>query len=272
MTVIKKIIDKKWKKIILFFICGFIGYICGAKTYYLFPINDKYNNPQILCNDSNIQEVKVGVIDSFYNDENIKIYNNINDSYSGVDQSSNVYFKKNVTHGEETLKTLENTNTNIETDNTKKIYLTSVEDEKGVIKEEYILNAINHLIEKKVNIIVIPIGVQANSKELEEAIKKATDKGIYVIAPQGDNVSDTLYPAQYNNVISISGQHIDYLNEETKINFYAPDSYATTTSQATAAAGNVAAACYKEPYENKEDLEKINNMSFEKLADYMQEK
>lgn len=83
---------------------------------------------------------------------------------------------------------------------------------------EYIDN-IKKAIDDDVDIIHLSNGIRNYSKELEETIKKAENKGIIVIAAAGNNYGMTMdYPARFKETISIGS--LDKNNNKSKSNPY----------------------------------------------------
>ena len=76
-------------------------------------------------------------------------------------------------------------------------------------KIEWIVNAINYAVEKKVDIINMSLGCTCDNESLKRAVKRAVDKGISCVAAcgnNGDNNANTdelNYPSYYNECISV---------------------------------------------------------------------
>ena len=82
------------------------------------------------------------------------------------------------------------------------LYSAKVLDNKNVAPLSRIIEAINWAIEEKVNIINMSFGTTANSQALYNAIKKADDAGILLIASAGNNET-VEYPAKYEEVVAV---------------------------------------------------------------------
>ena len=100
-------------------------------------------------------------------------------------------------------------------------------DEKGVGKVENVVNGINKAIEEKADIINFSSGFMKDYPELREVTQKATTQGIIVIASAGNMLGKQVdYPAQYDNVISVSAVDQElkkYVFANTgKVDFVAP--------------------------------------------------
>ncbi|MHC1684068.1 MAG: S8 family serine peptidase [Clostridiaceae bacterium] len=82
-----------------------------------------------------------------------------------------------------------------------------------------VLRAINYAIEKKVDVINLSLGSYGYSYIENEEIQKAINSGIVVVASAGnDGNSSYLYPASYNNVISVGAT--DQYNNKTSFSNY----------------------------------------------------
>ncbi len=101
-------------------------------------------------------------------------------------------------------------------------------DYKGVSYLSDVLNAINYAIEKEVDVINLSLGSNTYSDIENEMIQKAINKGIIVIAAAGNNGNSSyVYPASYNNVISVGSTSRDgtlssFSNSNDKVDFLAP--------------------------------------------------
>ena len=82
------------------------------------------------------------------------------------------------------------------------LYSAKVLDENNTAPISRIIEAINWAIDEKVNIINMSFGTTANSQALYNAIQKANDAGILLIASAGNN--ETIeYPAKYEEVVAV---------------------------------------------------------------------
>ena len=100
-------------------------------------------------------------------------------------------FEINEQYGE-----VEGLNSNVE------LYSARVLDEEASAPVSRIIEAIDWAIEKEVNIINISWGTESDSEELHNAIKKAYNKGILIIAAAGNN-GTIEYPAKYDEVMAV---------------------------------------------------------------------
>ena len=91
------------------------------------------------------------------------------------------------------------------------------DDGKG--NNEYLTRAIEYAIDKEATIINISSGGFKCDAELKEAVNKAIDNNISIVAAAGDyGNKDILYPAAYDNVISVtSSDKIGELWENSNI-------------------------------------------------------
>lgn len=85
-----------------------------------------------------------------------------------------------------------------------KIYALKALGKDGLGYSSDIIEAINWSIENKMDIINLSLGSDNPSYPLEEAIKRATNAGIVVVAATGNESGPVGYPAKYNNVIGVS--------------------------------------------------------------------
>ncbi|MGL5693175.1 MAG: S8 family peptidase, partial [Peptostreptococcaceae bacterium] len=83
-------------------------------------------------------------------------------------------------------------------------------DKTGGGKVEWIINAIDYAISKKVDIISMSLGASKSIPQLYDAIKRAVSKEILVVCAAGNegdnanpNTDELAYPGGYNEVISV---------------------------------------------------------------------
>lgn len=105
--------------------------------------------------------------------------------------SSTSFFTKNVQFG-----TIEGMNENAE------IYSGRVLDSGNSASVDTVIKGIEWAIEKDVKIINLSWGTNTDSEKLHNAIKKAYEKGILIIAAAG-NEKDIMYPAKYDEVMAV---------------------------------------------------------------------
>ena len=84
------------------------------------------------------------------------------------------------------------------------IYSYKVVGSSGKVEPQILAKAINQAINDKVTIINISLGSYFDNAEIQKAIKDAYQAGIVLVAASGDyETSDMLYPARYNECISV---------------------------------------------------------------------
>lgn len=85
-----------------------------------------------------------------------------------------------------------------------KIYSYKVVDKSGKVTPEILADAIDKAVKDNVTIINISLGSYFDNKRIKESVKGAIESGIIVVASSGDyETEDMLYPAKYNNCISV---------------------------------------------------------------------
>ncbi|WP_045506849.1 S8 family peptidase [Bacillus amyloliquefaciens] len=108
-----------------------------------------------------------------------------------------------------------------------KLFDVKVLNDKGGGEINDVINGINWCIKQEVDIINLSFGFQKDNKGLRNAINKAIEKNIIVIASAGNTLGlSTDYPAKYKNVISVSSINKnlkrDPFSAKGKIDFVAP--------------------------------------------------
>ncbi|QOY36649.1 S8 family peptidase [Anaerobacillus isosaccharinicus] len=107
------------------------------------------------------------------------------------------------------------------------LYDVKVLNDEGKGDVEHFINAIEWCIEQEVDIINVSFGFQAENLDLKNAIDKANDKGIIIVAAAGNTYGFGVdYPARYENVLSITSIREDLKRASSaakgKIDFAAP--------------------------------------------------
>lgn len=140
---------------------------------------------------------------------------------------------------------------------------------KGDVKD--FITAIDWCIEQEVDIINISFGYQTENTNLKNAIDRAVDEGIIIVAAAGNTYGFGVdYPAKYENVLSISSVNKELKRPSSaargKIDFVAPGvdilttnshgsySYFTGTSYATAYATGMIALMLQEDNLSKTEV------------------
>ncbi len=85
------------------------------------------------------------------------------------------------------------------------LYSVKVLDEYGYGDMKDFIDGIEWCIKNEVDIINISFGISKNIPELEEAVNKAINEGIIIVASAGNTYGGSIeYPAAYEKVISVS--------------------------------------------------------------------
>lgn len=156
--------------------------------------------------------------------------------YNVVIQNDDV--KHNSEHGTLIMKEFFNLNRNAS------VLSIKVSDSEENIDENVFAQAINIAVEQKSDIIHISLGTSVDHKAIKEAISRAIEKDIIVVASSGNAGGEKLlYPAAYEGVISVMARDINNLDiaknskSKSKRSFSAPgehilidDEYVTGTS------------------------------------------
>jgi len=110
------------------------------------------------------------------------------------------------------------------------IYSVKVLDESGTGYYSDVIEGIEWSIENDIDIICMSFGAFEYSFFLEEAIDKAFNNNIVMIAASGNDASERMhYPAAYNQVISVGAcdeneNILNFTNGKDKVDLYAPGS------------------------------------------------
>ncbi len=107
------------------------------------------------------------------------------------------------------------------------IYSARILDENNNAPVSRVVESIYWAIEKNVDIINISFGTMEDSDVLREAIKRATDEGILVIAAAGNTGDDVQYPAAYEKVMAVgavdsTGKITDFSADGKEVDVMAP--------------------------------------------------
>jgi len=162
------------------------------------------------------------------------------------------------------------------------IYALKALDSEGVGYNSDIIKAIDWSIENHMDIINMSLGGSDESYAFQQAIDKAYNSGILVVAAAGNESAPVDYPAKYNNVIAVSAtdssnQLAYFSNRGPEIEVSAPgvnvistylgNSYASMdgTSMASPYVAGVL-ALYKQEYPNLTPTE-IRNLLHQNVID-----
>lgn len=200
--------------------------------------------------DNNINPPVIAVVDTGADSQS----DNIIDRYNTIDGSQNV--KDNCEHGTYLTEKLLQLNKYAE------IIVIKVTDDSENVKEQDLAGGIRKAVELNADIINISMGTSKDYLEIKKAVKEAIQKNITIVASAGNNGSDLMYPAKYDNVISVMARDINNLDlvenskSDDKKSFSAPGEhilcdgeYVTGTSIASIYITN-AVSYIKSKYEN----------------------
>lgn len=153
-----------------------------------------------LGNDYNLtgENVKVGVVDT-----GVSKRIDVADGINIID--NNDKYEDDHGHGSHISGILKDKNIGIAPNS--ELYIVKSLDENLSGNMEDIITSIDWLINKDVDIILLPFGNFIGSKELKEIIDKADSKNIFVVSSTGnfgtEEDIEVLYPARYENVIGV---------------------------------------------------------------------
>ena len=91
-----------------------------------------------------------------------------------------------------------------------------------------VISAIDYAIEKGADIINLSLGFSSENVLLGEAVKRATDAGVIVVAAAGNTITTTYnYPASFENVISVAAtdsedNHAYFSTKNNRVDISAP--------------------------------------------------
>lgn len=152
------------------------------------------------------KSVKVAVLDTGINDDLKELRGYVVKKFNTFNNSSKT-IPKNV-HGTMIASIIASTsykNTKIGINKNVQLYDVQVLDDQANGKVKNTVQGIEWAIAEDVDIINMSYGFSHNDSTLKNAIKRATDEGIIVIAATGHTVGlSTDYPAKYPDVISVS--------------------------------------------------------------------
>lgn len=163
---------------------------------------------------------------------------NIINRYNAVDNNKDT--KDNCEHGTYITSKLLQLNRNAN------LVIIKVTDNAENITEENLAKGIRKAVELNANIINISLGTSNDYPQIQKAIKEAVQKNILVIASAGNSGKNLMYPAKYDDVISVMARDINNFDlsensrSKEKKSFSAPgehilceNEYVTGTSIAT---------------------------------------
>lgn len=108
------------------------------------------------------------------------------------------------------------------------------DDPNGIVNMDALVQGINYSIEQNVRIINISLGFSDYNRELEEAVNRALENDIIVVASAGNNMNDSvLYPAKFDGVFCVGAYDKEKNIISPKVGgdrvIYLPGEYIVTT-------------------------------------------
>lgn len=99
-----------------------------------------------------------------------------------------------------------------------KIYDIQVFNENLRTTPSHIVGALTYLLDKKVDVINMSLGLKTNYKEIEDLCKKLNSKGVTIISSFPRSGADFVFPASYDEVISVTSDGKCEENEISSVN------------------------------------------------------
>lgn len=94
-----------------------------------------------------------------------------------------------------------------------KLYDIQVFDENLRTTPSHIIGALTYLLDKKVDVINMSLGLKTNYKEIEDLCKKLSSNGVTIISSFPRSGVDFVFPASYDEVISVTSDGKCFENE-----------------------------------------------------------
>ena len=94
-----------------------------------------------------------------------------------------------------------------------KLYDIQVFNENLKTTPSHIIGALTYLLDKKVDVINMSLGLKTNYKEIEDLCKKVSSKGVTIISSFPRSGADFVFPASYDEVISVTSDGECFENE-----------------------------------------------------------
>ncbi len=176
----------------------------------------------------NKQTIKIAILDSGINEDHSSLEGLVTKSFNAINQNEST--KDLYGHGTAIAGIIaaKPNNYNVQgISNSVELYDVKVLNDKGGGKIEDVISGIEWSINNDADIINLSFGFQKDDDYLRDAIRKASDKGITIVAASGNNLGlYTDYPAKYDEVISFSSVNkelkIDPLAGKGKVDYVAP--------------------------------------------------
>ena len=204
---------------------------------------------------NNDKQLKVAILDTGVNSPSVES-KTISKDFVQEDSQSNI-------HGTEIIKIIEENN-DIE------IYDAKVLNHDGIGTVEDTIAGLDWAIKNKVNVIHMSYGFTHDYQELHKKIKEATNKGIIVMAANGNDIfGQKEYPASYKETISIgvmkNKKNKSIFNSNNNADIYIfPNNQSekrfNNTSEATAFATNHLLKVYDEKFISSDKNEIIDTV------------
>ncbi len=170
------------------------------KSWRVRLINPK-NNRNVVFKKS----IKVAVLDSGINNGHRALKDKVAKTYNAInpDEKNN----DNFNHGTAVagIITGNSKSNNVGIAPNVVLYDVKVLDENGKSNVETVIDGINWSIKQNVDLINISFGFEINHRQLEEAIQRALNSNVIIVASSGNNLGLRVdYPAKYKGVISVA--------------------------------------------------------------------
>ncbi|EKF33879.1 subtilisin [Bacillus xiamenensis] len=155
------------------------------------------------------QNVKVAVLDSGIDGEHEDLHVSGGVSFVPTESDPLVDPHEHGTHVAGTIAALDNKIGVVGVAPKASIYAVKVADENGDGYYSWIIKGIEWAIENDIDVINISMGGASESEALKEAVDRAYDKGILIVASAGNagsygSLNTIDYPAKYDSVIAVA--------------------------------------------------------------------
>ncbi|MGF9891315.1 S8 family peptidase [Priestia megaterium] len=195
---------------------------------------DKFRNNDIYSTYRG-KGVKIGVLDTGidFNHDDL----DVKGGTAPVDKNEGTNYMDFVGHGTFVAGIIASKKTGIAPD--AEVYAIKSISDSGDGSWSNIIRGIEWAINNNMDILNMSVGTTEYSRGLEEAINKAYKKGIFIVAPAGnngyDNNSNVTYPAKFKHVfavgsINISGERSEFSSVGNEIDTMAPGEEIYSTS------------------------------------------
>lgn len=180
----------------------FVGlYLSNSKSYawYITELNMKKIVEKYDAKDITIAILDTGISESMQEELKDRIYR----PYNILEQNKNVL--DTTGHGTKITSVIGSKKLGIAKQ--ARIMPIVVCDTSGRTKSEYLAEGIRYAVKHGADIINISMGSFTYNEEVKQAVEEAADNKILMVAAAGDySENSILYPARYDNVISVTAQ------------------------------------------------------------------